>query len=216
MPASNTHNTNTKTNLNIAGIIVIILLLIGLYIFLKNGSLDNFIVFLDDVIIPKTCFDYLVFNGNSYYLFNSRLTYDGVNNPLQFTTKAEAIDYLKSIKCPQTLPFVDLVSRKKTEDVTVSYQRECNKKIAPNLFDLDICGMYGNDEGTLTSKYLAKINKIESDKKIYSNYDLESCMINKAVAEDAELDDSKFINEFKQYFDRLNSTIDEQYLYITG
>ena len=77
-------------------------------------------------------------NENKYYLFNSRLTYDGVNNPLQFNTRADAMEYLKSKKCPQTLPFVDLVSRKKTEDVSVSFQRECNRKIAPNLFDLDI------------------------------------------------------------------------------
>ena len=208
--------TTSKSNLNIAGIIVIALLLFGLYIFMKNRTLDNFIVFLDDIIIPKTCFDYLVFNGNKYYLFNSRLTYDGVNNPLQFNTRADAMEYLKSKKCPQTLPFVDLVSRKKTEDVSVSFQRECNRKIAPNLFDLDICGTYGSDNDTLTSKYLARINKIESDKKIYSNYDLESCMINKAVSEDRELDDTDFINSFKKYFDRLNSNIDEQYLYISG
>ena len=207
---------NKSSSINIIGVIVIIIILYILYELFKNKTIDNFIVFLDDVVIPKTCFDYLVFNGSKYYLFNSRLTYDGVNNPIQFETKNDALKHLQKIKCPSTIPFVDLVARKKTEDVSVSYQRECNKKIAPNLFDLDICSMYGSEADTLTSKYISRINKIESDKKIYSNYDLESCMISKAIAEDAELDDSNFINEFKQYFDRMNNTIDEQYLYITG
>ena len=106
--------------------------------------------------------------------------------------------------------------RKKIEDPIVSYQRECNRKIAPNLFDLDICGTYGSDNDTLTNKYLARVNKIESDKKLYANYDLETCMISKAVSMDKELDDSKFKAEFAQYFDRMNSQIPEEYLYIAG
>ena len=60
------------------------------------------------------------------------------------------------------------------------------------------------------------INKIESDKAQYSNYDLETCMINKASKEDPKLDDTHFKDYFSKYFDRMNSNIDEKYLYISG
>ena len=202
--------------LNIAGIILVVLILVGLIVILRNRTFDNFIVFLDDVAIPKTCWDYLVTNGRDYFLFKSRALVDGVNNPLKFPTKQAALEHLKKAGCPEEIPFVDLVMRKNIEDPTISFQRECNRVIAPNLFDLDICGTYGSDNDTLTSKYLARVNKIESDKKMYANYDLESCMINKAVSRDKELDDSHFKAEFAAYFDRMNSQIPEEYLYITG
>lgn len=204
------------TSLNIAGIILVIFILIGLVIILRNKSFDNFIVFLDDVVIPKTCWDYLVTNGRDFFLFNSRLLVDGVNNPLKFPNKQAAVDYLERNKCPSNIPFVDLVMRKKIEDPTVSFQRECNRKVAPNLFDLDICGTYGSDLDTKTNKYLARVNKIESDKKLYADYDLETCMINQAVTRDKELDDRNFKAEFAAYFDRMNSNISEEYLYLTG
>lgn len=207
---------SNKTSINIAGGILILLILIGLIVILRNRTFDNFIVFLDDVAIPKTCWDYLVSNGRDFFLFNSRALVDSVNNPLKFATKQAAIEHLKKTGCQAGIPFVDLVMRKKTEDPTVSFQRECNRVIAPNLFDLDICSTYGTDNDTLTSKYLARVNKIESDKKLYANYDLEACMINKAVSRDKELDDSGFKAEFAAYFDRMNSQIPEEYLYITG
>jgi hypothetical protein len=209
-------NVSSRTSINIAGGILILLILIGLIVILRNRTFDNFIVFLDDVAIPKTCWDYLITNGHDYFLFKSRAIIDSINNPLKFATKQAALEYLKKTGCPVEIPFVDLVMRKKIEDPTVSLQRECNKVIAPNLFDLDICGTYGSDNDTLTSKYLARVNKIESDKKLYSNYDLETCMINKAIARDKSLDDTGFKVEFAAYFDRMNSQIPEEYLYITG
>lgn len=178
--------------------------------------IDNFIVFLDDIVIPTTCYNYLVTNGKHFFLLNTKKILDGITNPLQFNTKVEAINYLQIAKCPMNIPFVDLLVHKKIEDPTVSFQRECNNKIAPNVFDLDICGTYGSDNDTLTGKYISKINKIENDKKQYSNYDLETCMINKASNEDPKLDDTNFKNYFSQYFDRMSSNIDEKYLYITG
>ena len=43
---------------------------------------------------------------------------------------------------------------------------------------------------------IAKLNQIENDKNIYSNYDIETCMIDKATTYDTELDDT----HFKDYF----------------
>ena len=187
-----------------------------LYVMVSNRSLDNFIVMLDDIIIPKTCWDYLVTNGQEYFLFNSKLLVDGVKNPLRFKTKTEAIEYLGKNNCPDNIPNVNLLSNKKLEDPSISFQRECNNLVAPNKFDLDICNSYASDNDTLTGKYLTKINQIENDKKLYANYDVESCMINKAITEYPELDDTHFKNNFAAYFDRLNSNIDEDYLYISG
>uniref|UniRef100_A0A6C0F1G4 Uncharacterized protein n=1 Tax=viral metagenome TaxID=1070528 RepID=A0A6C0F1G4_9ZZZZ len=202
--------------LNTAGVIVIIIMLIYLIYSLHGNSLDSFIVFIDDVVIPNSCYNYLVTNGKNYFLLNTKKILDGVTNPLSFNNKNDALEYLKNAKCPVNIPFVDLVMRKKLEDPTVSFQRECNTKISPNLFDLDTCSTYGSNNDTLSGKYLAKLNKIENDKKQYSNYDLESCMINKATTEDPGLEDTQFTDYFAKYFDRLNSNIDEQYLYISG
>ena len=202
--------------LNIAGILVVIILLIFLIYFLRSKSLDTFIVFLEDIVIPSTCYDYLLYNGKNYFILNSKKIIDGISNPIQFNSKEDAKSYLNSLNCPDNIPYVDLVMRKNIDDPTVSYQRECSKKVAPNLFDLDVCGIYGSDNDTSTSNRIALINKIENDKKIYSNYDIETCMINKAVSEDESLDDINFKSNFAQYFDRLNSNIDEKYLYVSG
>jgi hypothetical protein len=41
-------------------------------------------------------------------------------------------------------------------------------------------------------------------------------MIKKATTEDPMLDDTNFKKEFAKYFDRMNSNIAEEYLYLTG
>jgi hypothetical protein len=202
--------------INTSGLLVVILLLVFLIYILRNKTLDNFIIFIDDVIIPKTCYNYLVTNGKDFFLLNTNKILDGVTNPLKFNNKDDAINHLRYLKCPDTIPFVDLVMRKKIDDPSVSLQRECSKKVAPNLFDLDICNTYGSDYNTLSGKTLANINKIENDKKIYSNYNIESCMIDKVMTDDNDLDDTNFKDNFAKYFDRLNSNIDEEYLYISG
>ena len=200
--------------LNTAGIIVTIILLIFLVYILRNKAIDNFVVFLDDIIIPTSCYNYIVTNGKNFFLLNTNKILDGVTNPLTFNSKIDALNYLKASKCPNNIPFVDLVMRKKIDDPTVSFQRECGKKVAPNLFDLDICSSYGSDYDTNTSNTLSKINQIENDKKIYANYDIENCMVDRAITYDNELDDTHFKDYFAKYFDRMNSNIDEKYLYI--
>lgn len=200
--------------LDFAGIIVIILLLIFLIFFLRSKSLDNFIIFVDDVVIPKSCYNYLVTNGEKYFLLNTKKMIDGVTNPLTFNTKLEAKAYLTKSQCPTNIPFVDLVMRKKLDDPTVSYERQCNKVVSPNLFDIDVCGTYGTDNDILTSKYLAKLNQIENDKKMFADYNLETCMMDKVMTENTDLDDTNFKTYFSQYFDQLNSNIDEKYLYV--
>ena len=94
--------------LNSAGIVVIIIILVFLIYLLRSKAVDNFIVFVDDVIIPASCYNYLVTNGSKFFLLNTKKMIDGTTNPLTFNTKLEAQNYLKKIKCPVNLPFVDL------------------------------------------------------------------------------------------------------------
>ena len=202
--------------LNIAGVILIIVILVLLIYLLRSKALDNFIVFVDDVVIPTSFYNYLVTNGNKFFLLNTKKMIDGVSNPLTFDTKLDAQKYLKNMKCPINIPFVDLVMRKKNNDPTVSYERECSRKVAPNLFDLDVCGKYGTDNDASTNKYLERLNQVENDKKIFADYNVESCMMDKVMKEDPSLDDTNFKTYFAQYFDNMNSNIDEKYLYITN
>lgn len=196
----------------IIGVIVVIIMLLCLYYYVKNGKLENFIVFMDDIIIPKKCWDYLLFNGEYYYLYNSNMLIDNINNPKRFKTKDEAIELMKNNMCPINIPEINLNNKKKEDDPSISLQRECNKHIAPYNFDLDICNTYNN---TIQSSLINKIKNIESNNKIYSNYDLEQCMINKITEDNPELEDTHFINNFKDYFNRLNNHINEELLYIT-
>ena len=99
--------------LNIAGLCVVIILLLFLIYFLRGKTLDNFIIFVDEVIIPNSCYDYLVTNGNNYFLLNTKKIIDGTTNPLTFATKDDAYTYLKNNNCPTNIPFVDLVMKKK-------------------------------------------------------------------------------------------------------
>jgi len=202
--------------LNSAGIILIIIVLIALICFLRSKSLDSFIIFVDDVVIPSSCYNYLVTNGNQFFLLNSKKMIDGTTNPLTFNTKDEALTYLKNSSCPENIPFVDLVMKKKNDDPTVSYERQCNKKVAPNLFDIDVCGKYGVDNDSLRNKYLNKLNKIENDKNIFADYNVETCMMDKVMNENNDLDDTHFKTYFSNYFNNINSNIDEKFLYLSN
>jgi hypothetical protein len=149
-------------------------------------------------------------------LLDTRKLYDGETNPRPFASRDAAVEYLKTNGCDLNIPLVNMLQKKKNEDPTVSYQRECNRKVAPHLFDLDICNIYGEDRDVSSAAGFAKVNKIESDRAQYANYDVESCMIDRAVTTDPALDDAHFKTYFADYFNRLNDTIDKQYLYVTS
>ena len=201
--------------IKLSGLFIVVLLLLGLIYFLRSETLDNFIVFVDNVIIPASCFDYLVSNGKNYFLLNTKKIIDGITNPLTFKNKLDAIKYLKNMKCPVDIQFVDLVMKKTKDDPTVSYERECNQKVSPNLFNIDVCGQYSSNKDAVNKKYLNKLKKIENDKKVFANYNLEACMIDKVMKENPSLDDTNFKTNFSQYFNNLNTNIDEKFLYIS-
>jgi hypothetical protein len=208
---------NTHISVSRAGIICVVIVLALLIFILKKNVLDNFIVFLDENVIPSDCYNYLVTDSKQFYLLDTRKLYDEQTNPMPFSTRESAIAYLKGIGCSTAIPFINLLKKKKKDDdPTVSYERECNIKVAPNLFDLDICNTYGEDYDLASAASFAKINKIESDRSQYANFNVETCMIDRAVKMDPELDDTNFKQYFSTYFDRLNDNIDEQFLYVSS
>jgi len=201
--------------LNHSGILVIIIVLLFLIYFLRSKSLENFITFTDNTIIPSNCYNYLLTNGHKFFLLNTKKVIDNISNPLVFHTKKDAMNYLyNNTSCSNQIPFVNLVINKKNDDPTVSYERQCNKEVATNLFDIDVCNTYGKDDDILSNKYLKDINKIENDKNAFADYNVETCMMNKIMKDEPELEDSNFTSYFSKYFDNLNSIIDEKYLYM--
>jgi len=203
------------SRISLTGIIVIIIILLILVWIVKNNVLDNFVVFLDEKVIPSNCYNYLLTDGRKFYLLDTHRIYDDMN-PLIFHSKLEAQAFLKQKNCEANLPLINLLGKKKLVDPTVTLDRECNKQIAPKLFDLDVCNTYGSDLDVSSASVFTKLNKIEKDKAQYANYDAETCMIDKAIKENPSLDDKNFKQNFAQYFDRMNNNIDKQFLYITS
>jgi len=203
--------------LNQSGILIIIILLFFLICFLRSKSLENFITLTDNTIIPSNCYNYLLTNGSKFFLLNTKKIVDNISNPLVFNTKQDAMNYLNNnTSCSNKIPFVNLVMKKKNNDPTVSYERQCNKEVAPNLFDIDVCNQYGTDNDILTNKYLNRLNEIQNDKNTFADYNVETCMMNKVMKDEPGLEDSNFKTYFSKYFDNLNSNIDEKFLYMTN
>lgn len=259
----NLRSLNVK-GVDVVGIYIIILILGCLIWVLRNNYLENFIVTVNELVIPSRCPDYLVTDGRHHYLINSRKVFDGVNNPLKFNSKTEALAYLDNNSCPR-LEAIDLVVRKNNKDVTVPYERECGKKTAYQIFDEDVCNYYMSPEETekyrlynrdlmilkeqanqlkgildtnklnsVTSKKedldrMKELNKQMAELKMnfaaeterkdkrldeYTDYAIETCMMNDVIKDNKELKDDKFLDQFAKYFNNLNDNIGQQYLYM--
>ena len=126
----------------------LLVLVIGCLIWvLQNNYLETFVDYTFELIKPNGCPNELVYDGSNYYLINSSKPYDGVNNPLKFGSLQEVDDYLDSIQCPKLDPLNIVVSKNNnvSDDVTVPYERACNKKTALINFDENICNNYMTD-----------------------------------------------------------------------
>jgi hypothetical protein len=157
-------------------LVIIIIILIGYRLLFTNK--EGFLVLIDDET-PRgsKCFEYLVYDGTAYYLFDSRLAIDGIQNPMKFITVTLANEYLKTCGCIG-LPVIDLRANKvpfdsfgHLLDPQVNYERECNKKLATYMNHLGKCLDYSKTDEDY-KKYLA----ITNDTTQLVNYNLESCM----------------------------------------
>ncbi len=174
MTATATVTADKSFYVTVAVIIGIILL--GYYILVVR---EPFLVLLDDET-PRgsSCYEYLVYDGNSYYLFDSRLMIDGIQNPKKFMSAEVANEYLANKSCGR-LPITDLRANKVAFDKRghildpqVSYERECNNKNAVFVDKLGKCMAYAKTEEEL-KKYL----DITNQQSQLVNFDLDSCMI---------------------------------------
>lgn len=189
----NLRSLNIK-GVDIVGVYIIILVLGCIVWMLRNKYIDNFIVTVNELIIPSRCPDYLVTDGNYYYLINSRQVFDGVNNPLKFDNKQSALSYLDNNSCPR-LEAVDLVVRKNKKDITVPYERECGKKTAYQIFDEDVCNYYADPAET--DRYL-QYNKNLMILKEQANQlkgVLDTNKLNGVASKKEDLDRMKDINK---------------------
>lgn len=167
-------------------ILMILLVIFSIYFFMglvtNDGRREGFIVLQDDVDVPSRCPKYLYTDGRHFYLYNPSNSMDGVKNPMKFKTLKEAEDVWKNMKCPR-IPLVDLVVKKDNKsgnDPWESYERTCNKHIAPydHKYDLLI-------QNAKTLKEIRKYQaEIDNDQK---NFNLETCMIDRIKKENPEL-----------------------------
>lgn len=167
-------------NTSVKNIGLVILIIYLLYCLLKKNYLENFIVLIEKTIIPKNCPNYLVTDGNDYYLLNTKKPFNRLNNPLKFNTLDLAKQYLKQNECPNLKP-INLVVSKSNLDPTVNYEQECNNIVSHHNFNEDICGTYSDTEKLknlkdytnnlliLTEKQHLLTVKIKNAKKIGNN-----------------------------------------------
>ena len=166
-----------------------------------NMYKEKFIVLQEDVEIPYDCPEYIYTDGNAYYLYNSRKSIDGVENPKKFDTITDAEDYHANLKCPR-VPLVDLVVKKDNSDLgdpQTTYERACNKHISPFDHQYERYS-YFSDSIADIREYQKKVDREEV------NYDLEACMIDRVKKENPDMvgDSDKNI---KKYYETLENFI---------
>lgn len=158
---------------------------------LHNNN-ENFIVLNHEQMVPGNCPNYLYTDNINYYLYNSKLPLDGVNNPLKFSTFDEAKKTLDNMKCPD-IPYVNLVQNKKKDDPTVDYERDCNNRIAPfnYLFNKKV-----NDAGDDLKK-IREYQRMVNREQV--NFDLETCMLDRVRKENSDLIEKNNLSDLNNY-----------------
>jgi hypothetical protein len=172
---------------------------------------------LESVVIPPQCYEYLITDGTSYYLLNSKRQYDGVTNPRKFKLLADANKFLLDNGC-KPLPLINLVVSKSIDDPTDSYEKICSREVALNRFNADVCGTYSDENGTASDEaVIRKLIAIREDiERNFDNYSIEECMIKKVGLEDPQLRNpynpsDENLQKFIKYFGQANEVIPEEY-----
>ena len=142
-------------------------------------------------------YDYLLTDGNLFYLYNSRDLVIGRQNPLIFETLDEAENFRKSTSTPP-LNITNLLIKKTTDDPTENYERACSKKISPFNSRMNTCFAYSKSEKDI-EKNKDLINDLSS-----GNHQLESCIIDAIGDENPDLkiesNNQKEIKFMDQFF----------------
>ena len=112
-----------------SGLIIVLVILVVLFLVIRfTSTLDAMTDIFESVVVPPQCYEYLVTDGTSYYLLNSKQEYDGVSNPRKFKLLADANKFLLDNGC-KPLPLINLVVSKQMEDPTDSYEKICSREV---------------------------------------------------------------------------------------
>ena len=153
-------------------LLIALLVLLGICLF-NRRQMEKFIVTVEETILPSNCPDYLVTDGQNFYLIFNKKPFDGVNNPLTFQDLADVKATLKTMGCP-ILDIVPLRRKTNPKDPWDNYERQCGKQIASPLHSLESCAFdiaYQNPETDGRPKLilpedLAKMGEEEVKKNI--------------------------------------------------
>lgn len=153
-------------------LLIALFVLLGLCLF-NRRQMEKFIVTVEETILPNHCPDYLVTDGQNFYLIFNNKPFDGVSNPLVFQDLADVKLTLKELNCPM-LDIVPLRRKTNPKDPWDNYERQCGKQIARPLQSLESCTFdiayesVGNDGKfkLLLPEDLAKMSEEELDSKI--------------------------------------------------
>ena len=187
-------------------ILLVIILIYCIYTSNRDGFQNRFQVnqfnidglsVIDENKNKNLVYDYLLTDGNLFYLYNSRDLVIGRQNPLIFETLDEAENFRKSTSTPP-LNITNLLIKKTTDDPTENYERACSKKISPFNSRMNTCFAYSKSEKDI-EKNKDLINDLSS-----GNHQLESCIIDAIGDENPDLkiesNNQKEIKFMDQFF----------------
>jgi len=187
-------------------ILLVIILIYCIYTSNRDGFQNRFQVnqfnidglsVIDENKNKNLVYDYLLTDGNLFYLYNSRDLVIGRQNPLIFETLDEAEKFRKSTSTPP-LNITNLLIKKTTDDPTENYERACSKKISPFNSRMNTCFAYSKSEKDI-EKNKDLINDLSS-----GNHQLESCIIDAIGDENPDLkiesNNQKEIKFMDQFF----------------
>ena len=147
-------------------LIVTLFILLAICIF-NRRLMENFIVTVEETILPSNCPDYLVTDGQYYYLIFNNKEFDGKNNPLTFNDIADVKQTLSNMNCPM-LDIIPLRRKTNHNDPWDNYERQCGKLIAKPLHSLESCAFdiaYQNPDTDGTPKLILPEDLAKMDVK---------------------------------------------------
>lgn len=161
-------------------LLIALFVLLGICLF-NRRQMEKFIVTVEETILPSNCPDYLVTDGQNFYLIFNKKPFDGVSNPLVFQDLADVKDTLKVMNCPM-LDAVPLRRKTNLNDPWDNYERQCGKQIAKPLHSLESCAFdiaYQNPDTDGKPKLvlpedLAKMSEEELKSKIKTANSVDS------------------------------------------
>lgn len=182
-------------------IILIILLLLSIilvYIFYFRKN-ENFMVTTDQFNLNSDCPDYLIYNGDKFFLVNNK----NPDRPESFNTLDEAHNRLKQYGCPEFKP-IYLTKNKLSNDYfdpTVSFNRLCNKKIAEGNFVYQMANYEITDNNNNIKNINNNINNFENNINENENNSQESDKVKVASWSES--------SSIKKYYDMIYNFLDK-------